>query len=139
LSYLIDTNVLSELKKKFPNPVVVDWFESKPASILYISVLTLGEIRKGVDAIADDQKRQVYQDWLETELPVFFVGRVLPITAVTSDYWGKLMAQAKRPLPTIDSLLAASALEHRLTLVTRNTKDFSGLPLDVFNPWDMAH
>lgn len=136
MSYLLDTNVLSELKRKTPNPSVINWLESKPSSTLYLSVLTLGEIRKGIDVIEDIKRRQTLSDWLETELPTFFIGRFLPVTAITADYWGKLMATAKRPLPAIDSLLAATAIEHNLILVTRNTKDFANLPVELFNPWD---
>lgn len=135
MSYLIDTNVLSELKRKKPNPKVVEWLESKPPSTLYISVLTLGEIRKGVEGIEDELKRQSLSDWLEVALPQYFIGRILPISGFTADHWGKLVAKAKRPLPAIDSLLAATAIEHNLTLVTRNEKDFSLLPVSVFNPW----
>lgn len=136
MSYLLDTNVLSELKRKVPNAYVINWLESKPSSTLYLSVLTLGEIRKGIDGIEDIKRRQTLSDWLETELPTFFIGRVLPVTAITADHWGKLMATAKRPLPAIDSLLAATAIENNLTLVTRNTKDFANLPVELFNPWE---
>lgn len=136
MSYLLDTNVLSELRRKTPNSGVVSWLESKPSSTLYLSVLTLGEIRKGVDGLVDVKRRQSFADWLEVELPMFFIGRILPITTVTAEHWGKLMANAKRPLPAIDSLLAASAIEHNLTLVTRNIKDFANLPVELFNPWE---
>lgn len=136
MSYLLDTNVLSELKRKTPHAGLVAWLESKPSSTLYLSVLTLGEIRKGINALDDVNRRQRLSDWLEAELPVFFIGRILPVTVATADHWGKLMATAKRPLPAIDSLLAATAIEHNLTLVTRNTKDFIDLPVTLFNPWE---
>jgi toxin FitB len=98
-------------------------------------VLTLGEIRKGLEGVSDEARRQTLLDWLETDLPTFFTGRVLPVDAAVADRWGRLVATAGRPLPAIDSLLAATALEHDLVLVTRNAKDFAGLPIDIFNPW----
>lgn len=128
--------MLSELKRKTPNPKVVEWLETKPPSTLYISVLTLGEIRKGIECVKDEFKRQNLSDWLEAALPQYFIGRILPVSAITADYWGKLVAKANRPLPAIDSLLAATAIEHNLTLVTRNKKDFISLAVPVFCPWD---
>jgi hypothetical protein len=135
LSYLIDTNVLSELRRKNPNPGVVSWFTQRPATTLYLSVLTLGEIRKGIEGLGDDERRMALLDWLETDLPAFFSGRILPVDAPVADRWGRLVAAAGRPLPAIDSLLAATALAHDLVLVTRNSRDFSGLPLQLMNPW----
>ena len=135
MSYLIDTNVLSELRRKQPDPGVVEWFARHPARSLYLSVLTLGEIRKGIEGVADATRRQALLDWLETELPAFFAERLIAVDAAVADRWGRLVAHAGRPLPAIDSLLAATALEHDLVLVTRNTKDFAGLPVEVFNPW----
>lgn len=136
MSYLIDTNVLSELRRKSPNPAVVKWFEQRPPSTLYLSVLTLGEIRKGIESISDTSRKQALTDWLQTELPAFFTGRILDVDATTADHWGRLVAKAGRPLPAIDSLLAATASRHRMTLVTRNVKDVAGMAVDVFNPWD---
>lgn len=138
MSYLVDTNALSELRRKVPDANVAAWFASRPPTTLYLSVLTLGEIRKGVEGVADTLRRQVLTDWLETDLPLFFTGRILDIDASVADRWGGLVAAAGRPLAglsAIDSLLAATALAHDLVLVTRNTKDFSGLPVQLFNPW----
>lgn len=135
MSYLIDTNVLSELRRKDPNPSVVNWVTNRPPSILYLSVLTLGEIRKGVEALADSTRKRELTDWLEADLPHFFAGRMLSIDVRVADRWGQIMAAAGRPLPAIDSLLAATALHHGLSLVTRNSKDFQYQGLDVINPW----
>lgn len=135
MSYLIDTNVLSELRRKSPDPGVVAWFSQRPPATLHLSVLTLGEIRKGIEGVGDEVRKQSLIDWLETDLPTFFTGRILDVNGAVADRWGRLVAAAGRPLPTIDSLLAATALEHDLVLVTRNTKDFAGLPVEVFNPW----
>jgi len=138
LSYLVDTNVLSELRRRSPDPGVVAWFSARPAATLFLSVLTLGEIRKGIEAVADTERRLKLIDWLEIELPAFFIGRVLAIDAAVADRWGRLVAAAARPLPAVDSLLAATAIEHDLALVTRNVRDFARLPVQVLDPWSQA-
>ena len=124
MSYLIDTNVLSELRRKQPDPNVVAWMQARPRQSLFLSVLTLGEIRKGLERVEDATRKQSLLDWLEVELPNYFVGRMLVVDAHTADRWGRLMAQAGRPLPAIDGLLAATALQHDLTLgvVSENGK-----------------
>lgn len=137
MSYLLDTNVLSELRRRQPDANVAAWFAKRPPSTLYLSVLTLGELRKGVEAMADAARRLMLLDWLETELPAYFTGRVLDVDAAVADRWGRMTAQAGRPLPAIDSLLAATAVQHRLILVTRNLRDVQGLAgLTALNPWD---
>jgi predicted nucleic acid-binding protein len=136
LSYLIDTNVLSELRRKQPDPNVAAWMQVRPRPSLFLSVLTLGEIRKGLERVEDAKRKQALLDWLEVELPHYFVGRLLDIDAATADRWGRLMAQAGRPLPAIDGLLAATALQHDLTLVTRNSKDFVDVGVRLINPWE---
>ncbi|RDI22031.1 hypothetical protein DFR41_108155 [Pseudacidovorax intermedius] len=135
MSYLVDTNALSELRRRVPDANVAAWFARRPPTTLYLSVLTLGEIRKGIAGVPEPARRQVLADWLEVDLPLFFTGRVLGIDAAVADRWGRLVAEAGRPLPAIDSLLAATALVHDLVLVTRNTRDFAGMPVQVFNPW----
>ncbi len=133
--YLIDTNVISELRRREPEPRVVHWFEQHPSHQLFLSVLTLGEIRRGVERLAESERQQTLRDWLEQDLPAFFSGRVLPIDAAIAHRWGRLLAEMGRPLPAIDSLLAATALEHNLVLITRNLRDVVDLPLTVVNPW----
>lgn len=135
MSYLLDTNVLSELRRKTPDGSVVEWFSDRPASTLYLSVLTLGELRKGIEGVLDAKRRMALMDWLETDLPGFFAGRILPVDAPVADRWGRLVAASGRPLPAIDSLLGATAVQHGLSMVTRNERDFAGLGLDVINPW----
>jgi len=135
VSYLLDTNVLSELRRKTPNPAVSAWFAIRPATSLYLSVLTLGELRKGIDGVKDAARRLALSDWLQTDMSMFFMGRVLSIDEHVADRWGQLVAAAGRPLPAIDSLLAATALVHGLSMVPRNAKDFEGLGLEVINPW----
>lgn len=135
MSYLLDTDVLSELCRKKPDAAVVTWFSDRPASTLYLSVLTLGELRRGVEAVKDRKRRMVLIDWLEAELPRFFAGRILDVDLHVAERWGRLLAGAGRPLPAIDSLLAATAAQHGLSMVTRNGRDFVGLGVDVVNPW----
>ncbi len=135
MSYLLDTNVLSELCRKTPDAGVVEWFSRRPASTLYLSVLTLGELRKGIEGVAEAERRMALTDWLETDLPGFFAGRILPIDVQVADRWGRLVAAAGRPLPALDSLLGATAAQHGLSMVTRNARDFADLGLDVINPW----
>jgi len=135
VSYLLDTNVLSELRRKTPDAAVLEWFARRPASTLFLSVLTFGELRKGIEGVADARRRMALADWLETDLPAFFAGRILPVDAQVADRWGRLLSAAGRPLPAIDSLLAASAAQHGLSMVTRNSRDFADLGLDVINPW----
>lgn len=136
MSWLIDTNAISELKKRQPHPDVVRWFAERPGESLYLSVLTLGELRKGIDAMPEGRRKASFRDWLEVDLPDYFAGRILAIDARAADRWGRLCAEAGRPLPAIDSLLAATALVHNLTMVTRNLADFALPGLAVVNPWD---
>lgn len=134
--YLIDTNVISELRRREPEPRVVQWFERKPAGLLYLSVLSLGEIRRGVEKLEAGDRQKALRSWLEHDLPAFFAGRLLPIDAEVAHRWGRLLAEMGRPLPAIDSLLAATALEHNLVLITRNLKDLANLPVAAENPWN---
>ena len=138
MSFLIDTNVLSELRRKRPSPAVQSWFQVHSAPTLFLSVLTIGEIRKGIEGVSDPTRRQTLNEWLEGELPGFFSGRILPIDVAVADRWGRLVGAAGRPLSAIDSLLAATALVHGLTLATRNTQDFAGLLVPMVNPWATA-
>jgi len=135
MSYLLDTNVISELVRPKPAKVVLDWFENIPSEALHISVLTLGEIRKGVEQMPDGVRREKLRLWLEHDLVDWFGTRVLSVDMPVADRWGRLLALVGRPVPSIDSLLAATALHHELRLVTRNQKDFNYPGLQVINPW----
>ena len=137
MSYLLDTNVLSELVRAKPNEAVLAWFSEVPDESLYISVLTIGEIRKGEEGLSDGKRKEKLRLWLEHELPEWFGGRVLDIDAAVAERWGRLQADAQRPIPAIDSLLAATALHHELRMVTRNNKDFDDAALEVINPWTL--
>lgn len=107
----------------------------RPAATLYLSVLTLGELRKGIEGLTEVRRKRRLLDWLEVDLPAYFAGRIVSVDAAVADRWGRLLAQARRPVPAIDSLLAATALAHGLTLVTRNLKDFQYPDLQLLNPW----
>ncbi len=132
---MLDTNVLSELRRKLPDPAVVEWFSRRPATTLHLSVLMLGALRKGIQGVVDPARRMALTDWLETDLPAFFAGRILAVDAQVADRWGRLVAGAGRPLPAIDSLLGATAARHGLCVVTRNSRDFADLGLEAINPW----
>ena len=138
MSYLIDTNVISDLVRPKPDAAVLDWFADTPDDALFLSVLTLEEIRKGVEKPPETQRREKLRLWLEHDLRDWFGPRILPIGPDVADRWGRLLAQTGRPVPAIDRLLAATALHHDLRLVTRNTKDFDYTGLEVINPWEAA-
>jgi toxin FitB len=137
--FLVDTNCISEVVRVKPEPRVLGWIEAADESLLYLSVLTLGEIRKGLAGLPQDKRRTHLETWLEVELKARFSGRILPIDAAVADRWGLLAANAKsqgKTLSTIDGLLAATALHHNLTIVSRNISDFISTPVPVVNPWE---
>jgi hypothetical protein len=138
MSYLLDTNVISETVRRQRNKLVVGWLEQIPAEALFVSVLTLGEIRKGIERLADRRRREKLRLWLEHDVPAWFEGRVLPVDLAVADRWGRLLVDVGRSVPTIDSLLAAIALHHELRLVTGNAGDFNYPGLEVINPWQNA-
>ena len=133
-AYLLDTNVLSETRRKKADPGVMAFLEAIDSSALYVSVLTLGELRKGIAAKrrTDLTAARSLAGWLEG-LEFGFADRILGVDAAVARLWGEWSAD--RPRPVIDTLLAATAAEHGLTFVTRNTRDISGLPVKVHCPW----
>ncbi len=137
--FLLDTNVISELVKPKPNPNVTKWIDATDEELLYLSVLTLGEIRRGIASLPDAARRVKLETWLDRELVLRFSDRILPIDLAIADRWGRLTGTAaarKSPLPVIDGLLAATAVHHDLTLVTRDTKHLTGTGVTFFNPWE---
>jgi toxin FitB len=137
--FLLDTNIIFELVKRKPEPKVTTWIDSTDENLMYLSVLTLGEIRKGIALVRDAARRIVLEAWLDSDLILRFAERILPIDRAVADRWGRLAAAAataKSMLPVIDGLLAATALDQNLTLVTRNTKDITVTGVPVFNPWN---
>ena len=138
--YLLDTNVISEYsRKKSPNAQVLQWVDSQNEATLYLSVLTLGEIRKGTALLPSSKKRTELEQWLETELPARFNNRILPVTGKIAELWGGMSAQAEKKgitLGVIDGLLGATAIDRELTVATRNVKDFGACNVPLINPWD---
>jgi toxin FitB len=137
--FLLDTNCISELIRSNPEPRVTDWMRAADESLLYLSVLTLGEIRKGAAMVPQSKRRTHLESWLESDLQVRFSGRILAIDNAVADRWGWLTAEAERkgrPLAAIDGLLAATALHHNLTVVSRNISDFAHTQVPVLNPWE---
>ena len=136
--FLVDTNCISELIRANPDPVVLAWMQAAREDLLFLSVLTLGEIRKGVAGLPQGKRRAQLEAWLELDLRARFAGRILTIDSQIADRWGLLTAEAKRkgrPLSVIDGLLAATALHHNLTIVSRNVNDFTPSHVSVLNPW----
>lgn len=138
--YLLDTNVPSEFSRDRPEPRVVDWLKMQPVTMLFLSVVTIGEIRKGLTVLPPSRRRSELEAWFHTDLLTWFSNRILPVTHAIADRWGILDGQCQvrgTPLNTADGMIAATAIEHGLTVVTRNAKDFAGLGVDLFNPWEM--
>jgi tRNA(fMet)-specific endonuclease VapC len=139
MKYLLDTNVISELISRRPDPNVIAWIDRLDPDTVYLSVITIGEIQKGVEKLPDTERKRTIQQWLHTDLPLRFKGRIVPITISVALTWGTLTAALERdgrPLPAIDSLVAAIAREGRYVLVTRNVRDFAGAGISVINPWE---
>lgn len=137
--FLLDTNCVSELVRIRPEPRVVEWMEAADEDLLYLSVLTLGEIRKGLAGISQGKRRTRLEAWLEVDLQARFSGRILPIDWPVADRWGLIAAHARSKglsLPIVDGLLAATAVHYNLTVVSRNSNDFRNAQVPVVNPWD---
>jgi predicted nucleic acid-binding protein len=137
--FLLDTNVISELVRPRPEANVTAWIECTDESLLYLSVLTLGEIRRGIAVLPQSRRRATLEAWLDKDLRTRFEDRILGIDQEVADRWGLLTAAARTSgivLPVIDGLLAAMALEHNLTLVTRDTGQIPSMGIAVFKPWE---
>ena len=138
MTYLLDTCLISELVAKRPNQKVVDWLDNQTPEMLYLSVITMGEIAKGIHKLDSSQRKYSLQIWLTQTLPNRFSGRILGIEVATMLLWGELMGRLEkqgRSLPVMDSLIAAIALQNSLSLVTRNENDFAGTGVEIVNPW----
>jgi predicted nucleic acid-binding protein len=139
--FLLDTNIPSEMTRPIPQPSVSGWLDDADDNQLYFSVVSLGEVLKGVTLLSESKRRSQLRQWLDETLRPWFEGRILPVNQPIAERWGVLSGQCQlkgRPLKVVDGLIAATALEHDLTVVTRNAKDFAGLGATVFNPWDAA-
>jgi predicted nucleic acid-binding protein len=134
--YLLDTNVICETIKPSPNKQVLEWLDSIDAHNFSLSVLTLGEIRKGIEKHHDQVRKQKIIRWLEGDIIKRFYGRIINIDAAVADKWGYLSARAT--MPVADSIIAASAIVYNHKLVTRNVKDFQAIiGLEIINPWEL--
>jgi toxin FitB len=137
LKYLLDTCLVSELVKKKPNPRVLKWVADYDEDLTFLSVLTLGEIQKGISKLEDKKRRSSLQMWLDSDLRVRFGDRILPITQDIAQAWGGLQGEAKGiAVPTIDGLIGATAIAHNLTVVTRNVSDLAKTGAKILNPWE---
>lgn len=137
MSFLLDTNVISEMTRKRPEPRVQTWLESRGAETLFLSAITIGEIRKGA-LLADAAKRKRLLDWIEQTLKPQFDGRILPLDTAVLEKWADIQAALQRrgkSLPLLDGLIAATAAAHDLTVATRNGADFRPAGVRVLNPW----
>lgn len=138
MSYLLDTCAISEMVAVSPNQNVLDWFEHQPESTLYLSVVTWGEIQKGIYQLAAGKRKLQLETWLLDDLFPTFQGRIIYIDEKLITTWAKMLAGFKSKgvvRPSFDSLIEATALQHNLILVTRNEKNFRDSAVSVFNPW----
>ena len=134
---LLDTCVVSELTKPKPNPELAFWFASEHGEDLYLSAITMGEIRLGTAQLAPGRRRAALTAWTD-RLSRSFAGRILPVDEAVAARWAEIAARADRsgkPKPLADGLIAATALQHELTVVTRNVDDFEPFGVSIFNPW----
>ncbi|MGO9267656.1 MAG: type II toxin-antitoxin system VapC family toxin [Candidatus Binataceae bacterium] len=137
--FLLDTNIPSELIRTRPEPRLENWVYVQDEQALYLSVVSIGELRRGLVLLSAIKRRAALEQWFENDLVPRFSGRILPVTYAIADRWGRLDGECQlrgAPLNTADGLIAATAVEHDLTVVTRNVKDFASLGVTLFNPWD---
>ena len=139
MNFLLDTNVVSEPTKPRPNARVIHWHQAQLAEAMFISVLTAGELQRGVLLLAEGARRRALQHWLESEMEPFFEGRILHVDAPIMRVWAEMQNRCHRQgriLSTMDSLIAATALTHGFTVATRKVADFMATGVPVVNPWE---
>ncbi|RRR78126.1 MAG: type II toxin-antitoxin system VapC family toxin [Candidatus Viridilinea halotolerans] len=140
MNYLLDTNVISELIKKQPNRQVIRWIDEQDAGRMYLSVVTIGEVQKGITKLSSSERKNTLQTWLDTDLRLRFDKRILELTSSVMTQWGRLTGTLElqgRVLSAFDSLIAATCLQHQAILVTRNEDDFQGTGVTIINPWNI--
>jgi len=138
MTFLLDTCVISELVANRPNPAVVRWVDNVDEDRLFLSAITIGEIKRGIEKLDDSRRKRILQEWLEADLLIRFQNKILPLDTEVMLVWGQLVAALEkqgRRMPAIDSLIAATCLQRRLDLVTRNEGDFAYSGVIVVNPW----
>lgn len=135
--FLLDTCAISESRKPKPNAGFDEWLRCVDAHVVYLSVITLGEIRSGIERLTDRAKRASFEVWLESNVPAQFKGRILSFDAGVADRWGRLIGSTPKGvlLAGVDSFIAATALHHDLSIVTRNVRDFERTGASITNPW----
>ena len=139
MNFLLDTNVVSEWTKRRPDIGVVAWLAEADEDRVFVSVITLAELRHGIERMPVEPRRRRIDIWLTEQVPLLFEARMLPIDARTANTWGRIMARGQargRPVGTMDAVIAATAEQHDLTLVTRNLSDFDGLGIRLLSPWN---
>jgi len=139
MNFLLDTNVVSEWTKPRPDPGVVDWLANVDEDTVYLSVVTLAELRHGIERLSPGKRRTQLDEWLRADLPLRFEQRILPVDAAVADRWGRVVARSEskgRPMHAMDALIAATSEVYSLTLVTRNSTDFSAVAKSIVNPWE---
>lgn len=135
---ILDTCVISEFIAKQPNPKVVEFLDTLDADDAYLSVITIGEIIKGIEKLPASRRKIELRDWLQDDLLTRFQGKILPLDTDVIVEWGMLVARtelAGKAMPAVDSLIAATALANKMTLVTRNASDFEAAGIEIVNPW----
>lgn len=138
MRFLLDTCVISEVTKPKPSPEVVTWLDRQMELSLFLSVITIGELQKGISKLPDSRKRQQLQEWVDQDLTRRFTGRVLEIDRDIATRWGTIAGESEQQgvkIPVLDGLLAATAIVHGLTMATRNTSDMMSTGVTLFNPW----
>lgn len=138
MSFLLDTNVISESAKPHPDPGVMRWLDEADEEHLFLSVITLAELRHGIERLDDGRRKAALDVWLTERLVPRFEQRLLAVDDGTADEWGRVVARAQaagRPIGAMDAFIAAHALQHELVLVTRNTADFEATGVGLFDPW----
>jgi len=138
VNFLLDTNVVSETMRKRPSPVVLGWVAAQAGESLFLSAITVGELRRGALLLAEGKKRKALLHWIETGIKAGFSGRILPVDTVVMERWAQLQVATGRTgkrMPVMDSLSAATALSHNLTLATRTIADFKAARGALVDPW----
>ena len=139
MKYLLDTCVVSELVRPKASAKVVRWVKRQEESTLFLSVLTLGELHKGVEKLSDSKRKRILHFWWANDLKERFENRILDIDKQVAVIWGEIQAKSEkagRPMPAIDALIAATGIAHRLTVVTRNGTDMKESGIELYNPWE---
>lgn len=139
MKYLLDTCVISEMVKQRPDPQVVEWLKRQDPDSLYLSFVTVGEIKKGIAKRGGDARALKLEKWLQTTILGTFSDRILPVERNVSLEWGRICGEAERigrKRPAVDALIAATAFVHKMKLVTRNVDDMAGMGVSILNPFD---